>query len=170
MVGETCQGAACVHVLVRPLVGVLWKPRSITVPVGTLVSLLERDWNGQVTQLFSHGQGDMVLGLSPACLQNQISRPTAPPPAPHFVPSGWRQLMFGIICIKPSDANQRLCIQHISLYAAGVQCRWWRASVTMDFLCFEIFPGELWSIMGNVVCEAMYFNSVNLKIGCWDSV
>lgn len=31
--------------------------------------------------------------------------------------------------------------------------------------CFEILLAELLSIMGNVVCEAIYFNLVNLKIG-----
>lgn len=31
---------------------------------------------------------------------------------------------------------------------------------------FEILPAELLSIVGNVVCEAVYSNLANLKIGC----
>lgn len=170
MVGETCQGAACVHVLVGPLAGVLWKPRSITVPVVTLVSLLERDWNGQMSRLFSHRQGDMVLGLSPSCLQNQTSRPTPPPP--RLVPSGWRQLEFGFICIEPSDVNQRLCIQHISLYAAGVQCRWRRASVTMDFLALKFsqlnfgVSCEMWFVKLCILIQLIWKLAVEILFKC----
>jgi len=77
--------------------------------------------------------------------------------------------VFCIIFIQPSDRNQRLSPVHKPLSCRRAADG--RGLIGTDGLQgFEILPAELWSIMGNVVCEAVYSNLVNLKIGCGDPI